>query len=179
MKDQHKAWKCMDFRPAGLESLWTGDRARPRERVVYLTADSPNTLDTLEDDTAYVIGALVDHNRYKVRRCTFHLRSCRQNRCFEVADALGLPHAALPIGAFVAEMPSRKVLTVNQVADIMLRWLETRDWAAAFDAAIPKRKFKQRKRGGASAAADDEVSLADDADERSTAAENDVQLHGF
>lgn len=52
-------------------------------------------------------------------------------------------------------MPSRKVLTVNQVVDIMLRWLETRDWAAAFDAAIPKRKFKQRRRGGASAGAED------------------------
>ena len=65
-----------------------------------------------------------------------------------------MPHAKLPIGAFVADMPSRKVLTVNQVVEIMLRWLETRDWAAAFDQSIPKRKFKQRQRGGAASAGD-------------------------
>ena len=71
MKGQHRAWKSMEFRSTGLDSLWTGDYARPRERIIYLTADSPNTLETLDEDAAYVIGALVDHNRYKVRRGCF------------------------------------------------------------------------------------------------------------
>ena len=87
-------------------------------------------------------------------------------------------------------MPSRKVLTVNQVADIMLRWLDTRDWAAAFDAAIPKRKFKRRKRGGptgedagegSSPVADttgDDPTLAPANVVPTLAPANDVQLHG-
>jgi tRNA (guanine9-N1)-methyltransferase len=38
-------------------------------------------------------------------------------------------------------MASRHVLTVNQVLEIMLRWLEVRDWEKAFLSVIPKRKL--------------------------------------
>jgi tRNA (guanine9-N1)-methyltransferase len=33
---------------------------------VYLTADSPNVLHTLEASKVYILGGLVDRNRYKV-----------------------------------------------------------------------------------------------------------------
>lgn len=36
--------------------------------IIYLTADSPNVLDKLEDGKVYIIGALVDHNAYKVKK---------------------------------------------------------------------------------------------------------------
>jgi tRNA (guanine9-N1)-methyltransferase len=39
-------------------------------------------------------------------------------------------------------MPTRKVLTVNQVFDIMIKYNECQDWRVAFETVIPKRKFK-------------------------------------
>ena len=40
-------------------------------------------------------------------------------------------------------MATRHVLTVNQVLEIMLRWLEKGDWEKAFMDVIPKRKLKE------------------------------------
>jgi tRNA (guanine9-N1)-methyltransferase len=64
-----------------------------------------------------------------------------QNLCLERARALGLQHAALPISQYVDNLVGRRVITVNQVYELMLHWLEKRDWRAAFELAIPKRKL--------------------------------------
>ncbi|GFY73240.1 tRNA methyltransferase 10 homolog A [Trichonephila inaurata madagascariensis] len=36
-----------------------------KEKIIYLTSDSPNVIEELDHDKVYVIGALVDHNRLK------------------------------------------------------------------------------------------------------------------
>ncbi|CAO1629948.1 unnamed protein product [Jaminaea pallidilutea] len=85
-----------------------------KEDVVYLTADSNETIDRLEEGKTYVIGAVVDRNRYK-------------NLCLRKAQSLGIRHARLPIDASNLEgksLASRKVLTINQVLDILLGWTE-------------------------------------------------------
>lgn len=41
----------------------------------------------------------------------------------------------------MADLPTRKVLTVNQVFEIMLNWVETRDWEQSLYSVMPKRKF--------------------------------------
>jgi len=47
-------------------------------------------------------------------------------------------------------MASRVVLTTNQVVEIMLKWLECRDWQEAFLNVIPQRKAPEaRKEAGA------------------------------
>ncbi|KAJ3003652.1 UNVERIFIED_CONTAM: tRNA methyltransferase 10 [Siphonaria sp. JEL0065] len=106
------------------------------ENIVYLTADSTTVLEDLDETKAYVIGGIVDKNRYK-------------NLCLNRAEAAGLKTAQLPIGEYI-KMSSRKVLTVNQVLEIMAKYLETKDWKAAFLHVIPQRKItpKERKRGG-------------------------------
>ena len=54
----------------------------------------------------------------------------------------GIKHGRLPIGDYI-KMASRHVLTVNQVLEIMLRWLEVKDWEKAFLSVIPKRKLQE------------------------------------
>ena len=100
--------------------------AEAHRDIIYLTADSPYTLQRLEPHATYVVGGLVDKNREK-------------GLCYRRARGRGIRTARLPIGQFLA-MQSRKVLTTNHVVEIMLRWLEHGDWGRAFLDVIPKRK---------------------------------------
>lgn len=94
--------------------------------VVYLSAESPYTLDRLEAGTSYVVGGLVDKNREK-------------GLCYGLAREMGVRTAKLPIGQYMV-MNSRQVLATNHVVEIMLRWLECGDWGEAFMRVMPKRK---------------------------------------
>ncbi|KAK4178594.1 guanine-1-methyltransferase-domain-containing protein [Triangularia setosa] len=106
--------------------------------IVYLTSDSPYTLDRLEPGMSYIIGGLVDRNREK-------------GLCYKRAQEFKVRHAKLPIGDFMA-MQSRFVLTTNQVVEIMAKWLQCGNWGQAFMEVIPKRRnlprlsWKERRR---------------------------------
>lgn len=104
---------------SGIPSLEEGE-------VVYLTSDSPYTLEELKPHSTYIIGGLVDKNRHK-------------GICYRLACERGLKTAKLPIGEFM-EMQSRFVLATNHVVEIMVRWLECGNWGKAFLDVIPKRK---------------------------------------
>ncbi|XP_020036597.2 tRNA methyltransferase 10 homolog A isoform X1 [Castor canadensis] len=97
-----------------------------KEDLVYLTSDSPNVLKELDESKAYVIGGLVDHNHHK-------------GFTYKQASDYGIDHAQLPLGNFV-KMNSRKVLAVNHVFEIILEYLETRNWQEAFFTILPQRK---------------------------------------
>lgn len=101
--------------------------------VIYLTSDSPNTLDELKPYSTYIVGGLVDKNRHK-------------GICYKIACDKGIKTAKLPIGDYI-RMRSRFVLATNHVIEIMLRWLECGDWGQAFMQAIPKRKGGELKDG--------------------------------
>lgn len=105
-------------------------------RCVYLTADSPNILRSLEPGTSYFLGGIVDRNRHK------HL-------CFNQAQALGMQTARLPIEQFL-ELKTRHVLTINQVVAIMMAFLNNGgDWKQAFLEVIPERKGAKLKENDA------------------------------
>ncbi|KAJ2520746.1 tRNA (guanine(9)-N(1))-methyltransferase [Coemansia sp. RSA 1939] len=100
----------------------------PAGRLVYLTADSPNVIESLDSASVYVIGGIVDKNRFP--RLTL-----------EKAAAQGIAHAQLPIAKYV-RMATRKVMTVNQIFEMLVRFLAVGDWERAFVDVIPSRKFK-------------------------------------
>lgn len=97
-----------------------------KEDLVYLTSDSPEILNELDESKAYIIGGLVDHNHHK-------------GITYKTAQELGISHAQLPLGIFV-KMNSRKVLAVNHVYEIILTYLEKRNWEEAFFTVLPQRK---------------------------------------
>ena len=101
-----------------------------KDDLVYLTADSPNELDVLDPGKAYIVGGIVDRNRHK-------------GLCFNKAEAQGIATARLPLGEHI-KLASSSVMCTNHVVEIMLKWLELRDWEAAFKAVIPTRKRKER-----------------------------------
>ncbi|XP_019098028.1 PREDICTED: tRNA (guanine(9)-N1)-methyltransferase-like [Camelina sativa] len=100
--------------------------ADQKDDLVYLTADSDTVLDDLDPKHIYIIGGLVDRNRFKGITMT-------------KAQEQGIKTAKLPIGEYL-KMSSSQVLTVNQVLEILVKFLETRDWKTAFFTVIPQRK---------------------------------------
>ncbi|KIP10409.1 hypothetical protein PHLGIDRAFT_115531 [Phlebiopsis gigantea 11061_1 CR5-6] len=164
----YKRWKDTEWWHEGYERLWEGKpseavsetanksevgeednvetklaktpQTAAQDSVVYLTADSKDELSELKAGETYIIGGICDHNRYK-------------NLCLNKAEASGIRSARLPIGSHLAELKTRKVLTVNQTFEILLRWVETKNWKAALEEVIPKRKFNEKgraaKKGGA------------------------------
>ncbi|CAG2230206.1 RG9MTD [Mytilus edulis] len=82
-----------------------------KDKIVYLSGDSPNVLEDLSDDHVYIIGGLVDHNQYK-------------GMCHQLAVEQGMSHAQLPIDIF----------------EILLKYSETKDWKESFFSVIPQRK---------------------------------------
>ncbi|KAI5689882.1 hypothetical protein MNV84_06060 [Leishmania braziliensis] len=131
-------------------------------QVVFLTADAPDALTSIDPGTAYIVGAFVDHNAHK-------------GLSYASAQRHGVRTARLPIRESVVLGNRCKVLTINHVVEVLIQYEHLRaagtpDWAQAIDNALPTRRTRQvmkgrRKRRRVGEAGSDEE--RDDGDEGS------------
>ncbi|CCC67428.1 hypothetical protein NCAS_0A08700 [Naumovozyma castellii] len=114
-----------------------------KSKLVYLTADTEEKLETLEPGMTYIVGGIVDKNRHKAL-------------CYEKAKELGIPTRRLPIDQYI-QIEGRRVLTTTHVVQLMLKYFDNRDWKEAFESVLPPRKLelKTQPKKESSSSADD------------------------
>jgi len=102
-----------------------------KEKLVYLTPDSPAPLEELNNDKVYVIGGLVDDSVKKDITKTYAVGN-------QIVTAR-LPIQEHCIRNSKGNHSFKQILTINQVFEIMLKYDEYKDWSIALGDAIPKR----------------------------------------
>lgn len=102
------------------------EREEGKKQLVYLTSDAEETIQTLDSNCAYIIGGIVDRNRFK-------------GVTYEKAKKQNVRTAKLPIKEYYA-MKATPVLTVNHVFEILLNFAKFQSWPQALESVIPKRK---------------------------------------
>jgi len=102
-----------------------------KNNIYYLSADSENNIDTIDNNATYIIGGIVDRNKYK-------------NLTFNKAKQLGINHGKFPIGNYL-KLNSSQVLTTNHTFQILNEYSIRHDWKEAFISVIPKRKQEYEK----------------------------------
>jgi tRNA (guanine9-N1)-methyltransferase len=123
----HEQWKQREFYCTD-KDLLDAYPADMKSRMVYLTSDSDNVLQTLDDDAIYIIGGIVDRNRLK-------------RAAIDRAGELGIVTAKLPISEHVKLGSATRVLTCNHVFDILVKWRENDyDWKKTLLHVLPDRK---------------------------------------
>lgn len=101
-----------------------------RHKLVYLTHDAEEVLQSLDPEAVYVIGGIVDRNR---------LVGATVNK----ARRLGLKTARLNIDANVLLDHGTKVLTINHCVEILVQAANGLSWKEAYLKVLPVRKGVQ------------------------------------
>ncbi|CAN8068888.1 unnamed protein product [Agarophyton chilense] len=98
-----------------------------RRRLVYLTHDAEEVLETLDPSDIYVIGGLVDRNR---------LKGVTRGK----AESLSIRSAKLNLDANISIQHGTPVLTVNHCVEILLHVANGSSWKQAYLKVLPVRK---------------------------------------
>ncbi|KAG5261112.1 hypothetical protein AALO_G00300160 [Alosa alosa] len=104
----------------------------PVEDVIYLTPDAEKALETVDDETVYILGGLVDE-------------SIQKKMTYSRALEAGVHTARLPIEEHMVRRPNAKnfyskILAINQVFEILLVYRETGSWEKALPVGVPAGK---------------------------------------
>ncbi|EAS04902.1 tRNA (guanine(37)-N(1))-methyltransferase (macronuclear) [Tetrahymena thermophila SB210] len=98
----------------------------PKDNLVYLTGDTDQDLDELDQQCAYIIGGLVDHNRLK-------------NVTLNAATEQGIQVKRFPIQNHL-KLEASSILACNHVFDIMVQRANGKSWKESLQTGIPIRK---------------------------------------
>ena len=102
-----------------------------KKDVYYLSADSENNIENIDGNATYIIGGIVDRNKYK-------------GLSLNKAKKLGINHGKFPIGDYL-KLQSSQVLTTNHTFHILNEFSIKHDWKEAFVSIIPKRKQEEKE----------------------------------
>lgn len=101
------------------------ERRDKKMDIIYLTADAEDELETIDNNTIYILGGLLDHNRLKMAT-------------YERANSKNIKTARLPLQNHV-HIQRRHILTVNHVFDILLTYPQNPNWQEVFLSQLPSR----------------------------------------
>ena len=102
-----------------------------KKNIYYLSADSENNIEDIDNNATYIIGGIVDRNKYK-------------GLSLNKAKELGINHGKFPIGEYL-KLQSSQVLTTNHTFHILNEFSIKHDWKDAFVSIIPKRKQEEKE----------------------------------
>lgn len=97
-------------------------------KFIYLSGDADEILEEFDDDLTFIIGGLVDRNRYK-------------NVALDRAKELGMRTMKLPLTQY-ATLSSSTILTIVHVTELLCKRCILGNWSDAIEVVIPKRKIK-------------------------------------
>lgn len=118
---------------------------------VYLSPESPNLLDEIDESKVYIIGGISDNqNDMKVRHrpalydcqgITFIFFLLVQGATLLKAAQLGFNHARLPLKEHAPWLTTRgTILNINHCYNILLLKAAGMSWAEAIDISVPTRE---------------------------------------
>ena len=118
-----------------IEDILYKDDKRPMKdikyNIYYLSADSENNIENIDKNSTYIIGGIVDRNKYK-------------GLSLNKAKELGINHGKFPIGEYL-KLQSSQVLTTNHTFHILNEFSIRHDWKEAFVSIITKRKQEENE----------------------------------
>lgn len=97
-------------------------------KIIYLTPDSDTVLQEIDSDNTYIIGGIVDKNRFK-------------GKTLDTANSLNIKTARLPLSEYI-DLKTSPVLTIYHVFEILLKFRDCNDWKQSLDSFVPKRNQK-------------------------------------
>jgi hypothetical protein len=107
-------------------------KQKQKRKVVYLSPDAEATLEDVDGETQYVVGGIVD---LAARGTAWSLPR---------ANAMGVEARRLPVKEN-APGATNQILNIDTVLKVLCeKYLGEKDWQSAMDAALPRRKIKER-----------------------------------
>ena len=101
----------------------------PKESIIYLSPDSDEILEEIDENNVYVIGGLVDD-------------SVKKSSTLSFAKKQNIKSVKLPIDKYCSratEGSFKQILTINQVFEILLSKSEGKTWPQALSQSLPNR----------------------------------------